>query len=87
LNQVVGGLMMREHKHVILARLLRESWMRDAGWTDEQIANHYQRDRDHRAAVKRLRRAGIAPTIKAIEDYQRRLGKPLFEGTGPFPSS
>jgi hypothetical protein len=40
-----------EFKREVLAELQAASWMRDAGMTADEIAAHYQRDRDHRAAV------------------------------------
>jgi hypothetical protein len=64
---------MIERKAEVLARLLRSSWMVDAGWPPSQIAAHYQADRDWRAAVKRLRRRGVVPTVETIRDYQRSL--------------
>ena len=45
------NLRVRNRKENVLAELLRSSWMRDAGWTDEQIAAHHAADRRHRAAV------------------------------------
>ena len=62
---------MIERKADVLAHLMRASWMVDAGWSPARIAAHYQADRDWRAAVKRLRRKGVVPTIQAIKDYQR----------------
>jgi hypothetical protein len=66
---------MMERKTDVLAHLLRGSWMVDAGWSPARIAMHYQADRDWRAAVKRLRRDGIVPTIEAIKEYQRRAAR------------
>jgi hypothetical protein len=62
---------MIERKADVLAQLLRASWMVDAGWSPARIAAHYQADRDWRAAVKRLRRKGVVPTIEAIKEYRR----------------
>lgn len=72
--------MKSECKYEVLKRLQSASWMRDAGWPDEEIAAHYQNDRDHRAAVKRIRRLREAPTVERIAQYQRgraRVPAPL----------
>jgi hypothetical protein len=66
---------MIERKADVLARLLRSSWMVEAGWTTSRIAAHYQADRDWRAAVKRLRCRGVVPTVEAIKDYQRSVAR------------
>ena len=66
---------MIERKADVLGRLLRSSWMVDAGWSAPDIAAHYQADRDWRAAVKRLRRRGVVPTIGAIKEYQRSVAR------------
>jgi hypothetical protein len=66
---------MIERKADVLAHLLRGSWMVDAGWSSPEIAAHYQADRDWRAAVKRLRRKGVLPTVEAIKEYQRSLAR------------
>ena len=66
---------MIERKADVLAGLLSSSWMADAGWTPSRIAAHYQADRDWRAAVKRLRRRGVVPTLEAIKDYQRSVAR------------
>jgi hypothetical protein len=49
--------------------------MVDAGWSAPDIAAHYQADRDWRAAVKRLRRRRVVPTIGAIKEYQRSVAR------------
>lgn len=41
-----------EHKSKCLAEYTRASWMKSEGWTDDQIAAHYQADRDARARGK-----------------------------------
>jgi hypothetical protein len=64
-----------ERKADVLARLLRSSWMADARWSASYIAAHYQADRDWRAAVKRLRRRGVVPTVEAIKEYQRSVAR------------
>jgi hypothetical protein len=66
---------MIERKADVLDRLLRSSWMVDAGWSAPDIAAHYQADRDWRAAVKRLRRRRVVPTIGAIKEYQRSVAR------------
>jgi hypothetical protein len=66
---------MIERKADVLAHLLRSSWMVDAGWSASDITAHYQADRDWRAAVKRLRRKGVVPTVEAIKEYQRSVAR------------
>jgi hypothetical protein len=68
---------MIERKADVLAHLLRGSWMLDAGWSPPEIAAHYQADRDWRAAVKRLRRKGVVPTVEAIQEYQLSVARRL----------
>ena len=68
---------MIERKSEVLSRLLRSSWMVDAGWPPLEIVAHYQADRDWRAAVKRLRRRGVVPTVDAIKEYQRSVARRL----------
>ena len=47
-----------ERKREVLEELQAASWMKQQGWSDDEIAAHYQRDRDARACGLWERRNG-----------------------------
>jgi hypothetical protein len=72
--------MKSEHKWAVLKRLQSRSWMVDAGWSPEQIAAHYQAERDHRAAIKMTRRAFYRRQMQMVEIHlagRNRAPSPL----------
>lgn len=61
--EYIKRLRREGRKEAVLSRLQKASWMKDAGWSDAQIAEHNARDRSHRARVIWERRRSKAQPL------------------------